>query len=203
MLLRHNLIRDIIFDFCAPARLRPELEKVGLLEDDCVLVSLRRPADVLVGRPSSTAPDSRFERRALDVKVINSLGQDHLSATARHGLAAAEGYREAQLDHLDTYNLCVTAGLSYEPLVFTAQGGVERHAESVLTQIATAIANVEETSAAEVKSEMLQKISLSLARSAAKAVMRRRPRLFAGRCTQASKFISESRYLEDDDAMEA
>ena len=99
----------------------------------------------------------------MDVKAINCFGPDHLSAPARHGLAAAEDYREAQLDHLDTYNLCVAVGMSYDP-VFLAQGGVEWHAESVLSQIATAIAHEEETNPADVKSEMLQQISLSLAR---------------------------------------
>ena len=73
MVLRHNAIRDIIFHFCLRARLRPELEKVGLLEDDCVMVSLRRPADVLVGRTTGAPANSRGERRALDVTVINFL----------------------------------------------------------------------------------------------------------------------------------
>ena len=198
IVLRHNTIRDIIFYFCSRARLRPELEKVGLLEDECVLVSLRRPADVLVAHPSRTTSVSRHERRALDVKIINALGQDHLSATARHGLAAAEDYRDSQLELLDTYNLCDAAGILYEPLVFTAQGGVERHAESVLSQIATAIATAEDTSPSEVKAEMLQHISLSLARSAAKAVMRRRPRLIGKRHTAASRFMSETRLLQSE-----
>ena len=56
-----------------------------------------------------------------------------------HGLEAAENDREAQLDHLDTQKRRSAVGISYEPLVFAAQVGMERHSESVLTQIATAI----------------------------------------------------------------
>ena len=90
MVLRHNSIRDILFHYCLRARLRPELEKVGLLDDEYVTVNLRRPADVLVDGSRGTSLNSRHERRALDVKVINSLGPDHLSATMDHGVAALQ-----------------------------------------------------------------------------------------------------------------
>ena len=114
-----------------------------------------------------------------------------------HGLTAASAYRESQLDHLDTHALCTAAGISYEPLVFTVQGGIERHAESILTQIAVAIASEEETTAAEIKSDMLQTISVSLARSAAKTVMRRKPRICSGSQTSRRRTIAEVQLLED------
>ena len=119
------------------------------------------------------------------------------------GLAAAEEYREGQLDHLDTQALCTAAGISYEPLVFTAQGGIERHAEAVLAQIATAIAAEEDISAAQVKAEMLQQISLCLTRCAAKAVVRRKPRVYAGGPPCARRCIADAQLLEHgDDVME-
>ena len=101
-MVRHNTIRDLLFFFCQRARLRPELEKVGLLEDDVVMVNLRRPADVLVGGATLGRANSRVERRALDVKVINCLGAGHLASTMESGVKAAEAYRESQLDHLNT-----------------------------------------------------------------------------------------------------
>ena len=53
-----------------------------------------------------------------------------------HGpLKAAETYRIQQLDHLDTARLCVDKGIHYSLLVFTTQGGIERHAEAVLSQM--------------------------------------------------------------------
>ena len=96
---RHNLIRDIFFHFCLRARLNPQLEKAGLLEDESIMVNLRRPADVLavMGQRSGS---TRAERTAIDVKVINALGQGHVDDTARGGLAAADAYREEQLQHL-------------------------------------------------------------------------------------------------------
>ena len=76
---------------------------------------------------------------------------------------------------MNTAALCSERGIAYEPMVFTAQGGIERHAEAFLSRIAAAIASVEEISAAEAKRQFVQTISRSLARSAAKAVARRRP----------------------------
>ena len=138
------------------------------------MVNLRRPADVLavMSRGSSGA---RTEKTAIDIKVINALGQGHFVATTRNGVAAAESYRDTQMQHLNTASLCRERRICYEPVVFTTQGGVEGHAEAILSRIATAVAANEDAEAAEVKAEMLQTISLSLARSVAKAVRRRRP----------------------------
>ena len=144
------------------------------MEDDSIFVNLRRPADVLAvfgPRPSNRT----LERTALDVKVINALGQGHLDNTTRSGLAAAEVYRDEQLQHLNTAELCRDRGIIYEPLVFTTQGGVEGHAEAIISRISAAVAANEDSCAAQVKAEMLQSISLSVARSVARAIRRRRP----------------------------
>ena len=175
VLLRPNEVRDIIYRFCQRARLRLELEKVGLPEEESILVNLRRPADVLMDLSGSRASEVRSARVALDVKVINGLGQDHLAASSVDGLGAAEAYREQQKEHLNTAALCSERGIAYEPIVFTAQGGIGRHTEAFLSRIAAAIASEEEISAAEAKSSLIQTISRSLARSAAKAVARRKP----------------------------
>ena len=141
ILHRHNEIRDLIHSFCIRARLNPELEKAGLLEDENVMVDLRRPADVLVDNPSNRGRNSRvWSKTALDVKVINGLGQSHLEASRGDGLAAAEIYRQEQIEHLRTGELCAAQDISYQPLVFTARGGCERHAEALISQIAKSIA---------------------------------------------------------------
>ena len=62
------------------------------------------------------------------------------------------------------------------PLVFSTQGGCETHAEAIITQIANAVAKIEGRASAMLKAEMLQNISMSIARSVAKAVMRRKKR---------------------------
>ena len=175
MLHRHDDIRDLIHSFCIRARLNPELEKAGLLEDESIMVDLRRPADVLVDSLSNRSRNSRmWSKTALDVKVINGLGQSHLEASSGDGLAAAEIYRQQQIEHLRTGELCAAQDISYQPLVFGAQGGCERHAEGLISQIAKSIAKCENSSTMEVKAEMMQCLSLSLARSATKAIDRRR-----------------------------
>ena len=89
---------------------------------------------------------------------------------------AATAYREHAMAHLDIKPRCIAIGIRYEPLVFTTQGECEAHAESVIAQIAVEIAKLELREAALIKAEMLQAISLSIARSVAKAVMRRKRR---------------------------
>ena len=74
--------------------------------------------------------------------------------------------------------------------------GVLLRAPYILTQIAAAIATVEETSTAQVKAEILQKISVSLARSAAKAVTRRRPRVYTEGHACTRRAIAEVRLLQ-------
>ena len=121
-------------------------------------------------RPGSATPG----RTAIDVKVINALGQGHFNDTCAGGLVAAENYREYQREHLNTAELCAIRGIAYEPVVFTTQGGIERHGEALLAKIASAIAANEEASASEIKASMQQEISVNLMRSVAKAIGRRR-----------------------------
>ena len=73
MLLRHNDVRDIIYRFCQRARLRPELKKVGLLEEESILVNLRRPADVLTDLGGNRSRGDRSVCDASDFKVINGV----------------------------------------------------------------------------------------------------------------------------------
>ena len=74
---RHNQGRDKLFRWAMRGHLNPELEKAGILNEPAVMItSLRRPADVLVDNPAN-----RMDKVALDVKVINALGPDHLAET--------------------------------------------------------------------------------------------------------------------------
>ena len=95
-------------------------------------------------------------------------------ATSGLGVAST-AYREAQMALNQTAARCSANGVSYEPLVFTVQGGIETRAEALLSRIAKEISEAEGTSQAAVKKEMLEAISVSLARAASKAVLRRRP----------------------------
>ena len=98
--LRHNEIRDKVFRWAQRARLNPELEKAGIFNENDV-ICMRRPADVLVDDPGT-----RIEKVALDIKVINSLGADHIAATMYSSLGAADAYRLVALEHQDTARRC-------------------------------------------------------------------------------------------------
>ena len=117
--MRHNETRDKLFKWAQRARLNPVLEKAGILNENDV-ICMRRPADVLVDDPGT-----RIDKVALDIKVINALGPGHIEATMHSSSAAADAYRLQALEHQDTARQCLERGIRYEPLVFTAQGGMQ------------------------------------------------------------------------------
>ena len=164
--LRHNEVRDILYIFAERGRLRPALEKVGLLDEPGVYVDLRRPADVLVNgltrsAANDAAPgvDGRSQRVALEVKVINALGADHFDRCLESSQAPLSAYRQNRLEHMDTAALCAARGIRYEPLVFSAQGGCESHAEGVLHQLAHAVADAEGINAAAAKADLMGRLA--------------------------------------------
>ena len=175
--MRHNAVRDLIFAFASRGRLGPILERAGLLSEPGVLLDLRRPADVLIERALNVVPgaqgSSPLARLALDVKVINALGRGHLDATLEGSLAAADAYHDVALGHQRTAERCAEQGITYVPMVFTAQGGITRRAEAVLHQIAAHVASAEHSSERETFAEITTAISATLARCGARSTLRR------------------------------
>ncbi len=84
-----------------------------------------------------------------------------------------------------------------EPLVFTTPGGCERHAEGILSTMADAVAREEGRERAAVKAELLEAISLSIARSVAKAIIRRRRPITNARAASVWRFATEYAMLEE------
>ncbi len=183
MITRHKTVRDIIFKFASKAHLNPELERTGLLADPHVLIDLRRPADVMIEELLMPGGNNRtgrgpLLRTALDIKVINALGAKHIEATRRGPTNAAEDYHDWAMNHENTAAACEAVGVTYAPLVFTAQGGMAARAEAVCQQIACQIAASTGRSQAEAFAEMADEISTSLAFQAARARARRSRRSF-------------------------
>ena len=175
---RHNAVRDAIHKFACRGRLAPVLERAGLLSDASLLVDLRRPADILIegalnGQVGVGGPQP-LDRLALDVKVINALGASHLEATATDPLAAAEAYHDHALTVQQTAARCAAQGITYAPIVFTAQGGMAKRAEAVLHQIAAKVAEAEGCQPSEAFAQIADDISLLLARHSARAATRRK-----------------------------
>ena len=176
MILRHNDVRNAVFGLAQRAQVKAVLEKAGLLSEPGVLLELRRPADVLIETVlarTTTDESLPFERAALDIKVVNALGRDYIDATRADPLAATELYHAKAMQHEDTATRCAAQGITYIPMVFTAQGGIGKRAEAVLHQLAARAAPLEHKKPDAVFAEVAIDISRRLARHAAKAILRR------------------------------
>jgi hypothetical protein len=192
--LRHNRVRNIMFRFSSRGQLNAELETAGVLDEQGVFVDLCRPADVMIDALDATS--SGVERVALDIKVINALGPGHYQESLDGPLVAAENYREAACSRGNVRARCAAKGVRYEPLVFTTQGGCEKHAEAIISQIADKVAQSECRDAGKVKAEMLQTICMSIMKSVAKSIVRRRPRVHTYNGAAADALLSEIACLE-------
>ena len=130
------------------------MEKSGLLSEPGVLLELRRPADVLIEgalRSSTGASDLKpFERSALDIKVVNALGRRYIDGTRCDPLSATVQYHDEAMLHNQTAAKCAAQGVSYVPMVFTAQGGMGKKAEAILHQLASRNAPLESKTASVV-----------------------------------------------------
>ena len=166
------------------------------MDEDGVFVDLARPADVMID--DLDAGRRGHERVALDIKVISALGAGHYQDTLE-GLLVAVRYREEACARGDVRARCAARGVRYEPLVFTTQGGCEKHAEAIISQIADRVGQVECLDAGKVKAEILETICMSVMRSVAKAVMRRRPRARGLHNAVAEELLSELECLKEPD----
>ena len=103
---------------------------------------------------------------ALDIKVINALGASHLDATAQSPLAAAEAYHDNALTLQQTAARCAAQGITYIPMVLTAQGGMAKRSEAVLHQVAEKVAQAEGSRPTEAFAEIADEIQRSLSNEA-------------------------------------
>ena len=174
LISRHNDVRDLLFKFASRGQFNPILEKACLLQEPGVFLQMRRPADVLL-EVGTNSGSNRSVKVALDVKVINALGPDHLQSSMGGATKCLEAYREHALQHNQTADRCRAQGVVYEPVVFSCQGGCERHAEAAISRIASGIAKAEGISAAVVKAELFEEVSFCLARHATRSLAKRMP----------------------------
>ena len=208
--LRHNAVRDVTYGYCKRGRLRPELEKEGLLHD-LGTPSGRRPADVLVcaslgpGGLAEQAGGQGSSRHALVFAVVNPLGLGNMAGGGVvEALAAASAYAERKRGHNRTAERCKEEGIEFVPMVLAAQGGLEKTTAATFHRITAAVAGAEGREHSEVKAEMLRRISFELARWAARAVIRRTPgaRPEQGRRAMASQFLRQARVLAEAERQE-
>ena len=92
---------------------------------------------------------------------------------------------------------CLANGIHYEPIVFTAQGGCHPKAEEVISHIAKAVSEAEGTPLAQMKTEIMEAISVSIARSMARSVARRIPTSRSGPPGLILRKLAEAQLLEE------
>ena len=83
-------------------------------------------------------------------------------------------------------------------MVFEMQGGMSKEAAGVLHGIAAAVANIEASDPAKVKEELLQRLSLTIARASGGRVSRRLANLRDKTDTAARRALMEARFLQDE-----
>ena len=103
----HNGVRDVYFDFCERAGLRPISGAPNILLDVFTLDGRCRPADILCIPALALArvlPNGaravRTEPVCMDIAVINAPGQDHWRHTAVRAGSAADVYSAASTPRL-------------------------------------------------------------------------------------------------------
>eukprot|EP00435_Cladocopium_sp_Y103_P011842 s3316_g3.t1 len=170
----HNSLRDLVFDYCQRAQVRPVLEAPGLLH------GRRRPADVLVRAATTLVarlPDGSQAHSqpslALDIAAVNALGDNHWDATRQAAGAACLAYAQRKRSHNGTESLCSAAGVRYLPLVWEFQGGCAPETRAFCHRLCGAVAVVEGLDPGAVKSRFSDQVAVLLACAGGRAIRRR------------------------------
>jgi hypothetical protein len=184
---RHNLIRNITYYGASAAGLQPELERPGLLparpcqgggyedgsrrgnnDDD---PTFRRPADVYIPRWRSGPP------AAWDFAVTSGVRSDVITRSASDREAALTLYEDFKCSYKDTKRQCQEAGITFVLLILeSVGGGWGKEARRIWTELAkaSALASGELQSESESAISLLQRLSITLHRENARAILRRR-----------------------------
>jgi len=180
---RHNALRNqAFFDALAAGHAGAELERPGLLPTrpageatpggeqggSQVGDNGRRPADVYLPRwRNGTAA-------AWDFAATSGLRADLLAASAASSSAPTERYEEFKRQHQDTARQCAEQGFTFLPMVVEAHGGGwGREARRAFGVLAKRVADATGEDAAVVADQQAQRLSVSLHRENARAVLRR------------------------------
>ena len=171
-------MRDLVFHVAVAAGVQPEREKPGLLpprpQDEAIressLANGRRPADIWVPRWIEGGP------AAWDFAVTSGLQATMLHESARDAAHATALYEKFKQSDRDTADQCRRQGLSFIPLVVEAHGGgwgpaAKKVWKSLARATAARLGQDDSVAAAE----LAQRISITLQRENARAILRRLP----------------------------
>lgn len=180
---RHNALRNqSFFDIQAAGFAGSEMERPGLLPPRApgegppgvqsggseLDTRGRRPADIYLPRWRSGLP------AAWDFAATSGMRADLLASSAASTSAATERYEEFKRKHLDTARSCAEQGIIFIPIVVESHGGgwglEARRAFAILAKRA---ADASGEDAAALADQHAQRLSVSLQRENARAVLRR------------------------------
>ena len=169
--VRHNSVRGNVFCELFELGMPVEREKAGLLPGRPTMDGLptasqaRRPADVWVPPHSSKFP------LALDFAVCSGLRTLNLGEAHHDTSALFTEYEDFKRQYQDTAKQCQAQGIEFVPFVIEAHaGGLSPLARRTLDALIRASPGAAETSSLK----MAQRISCSLQRESARAIIRRR-----------------------------
>ena len=175
--VRHNAVRDQVFSELRMGGGRIEREKPGLLpgrpggDGIPTPAQARRPADVWVEGKGARPP------QAVDFAVTAGLRCPDLGAGEGDIAQVFSEYEHLKRRHLDTEVQCQRQGLEFVPFIVEAHsGGLSPLARRTLDGFAKEIAAATHTEPSAVSLRIAQRISVSLQRESARAVLRRQPR---------------------------
>ncbi len=120
---RHNVGRNLLFDWMKLAHYEPEKEKHGL----CINVGKHCPADVYVPIYQDGLP------AAIDIGITSPLQPKFIMEASREILAVGNKYHDAKL--IKYRNLIDRDLLVYKPFIVEAFGGMTEDSESILKKL--------------------------------------------------------------------
>ena len=174
--VRHNAVRDQVYDELHKGGVAAEREKAGLLpgrpQGDGLLSSAqaRRPADIWVAGRDARQP------QAVDFAVTSGLRDTQLGTGQGDVASVFEEYEMYKRGYKGTDTQCQQQGLTFTPFIIEAHaGGLSPLARRTLDGFSTEIAAAQRSEPAAVSFMIAQRISCSLQRESARAILRRRP----------------------------
>ena len=162
-------VRNIIFNLCCKAGLRPELEKTGLLlpARPSDSTSQKRPADIYLPCWTGGLP------AAFDFASTAPQRQGIVSEAAKTPLAAAVDYTQSKRTHLGTQVACEAQGVRFQPMVCETSGAWAPEALEVLQLICKAAASHTGMHHGELLQDTLARCGASIRRANARAHFKR------------------------------
>ena len=172
--VRHNAVRDQVYDECRKGSGGVEREKPGLLpgrpQGDGLPApaQARRPADIWLAAKGANPP------LALDFAITSGLRCPTLGAREADLTGVFAEYEELKRNHQDTDTQCRGQGLLFTPFVVEAHaGGLSPLARRTVDGFAKDIATACHLEPSAVSLRIAQRISTSLQRESARAILRR------------------------------